>query len=173
MIPVSTYKAKATGGEWAKSPDKGTRFVRVPFRVEGGEHAGAIVVWDGYFTEKTTERTVEALEHCGCTFPGGNLLDLVGIDSNCVDIVTEHEPYVNKQGEEKIRERVKWVNGGAGLTEEMIMSEQEKKQFAASMKGMLLARGKKKGASPNGRAAAAPRNTEGGYEPDEDDPFAP
>lgn len=154
MIANGTYRARATGGEYGESKNKGTTFVKVGFVItKGGEEEGSQISWDGYFTERTQERTIQALKYCGCTFPGGDITNLTGIDANEVEIVVEHEDYENAQGEPRTRARVAWVNnpGAFGISEEQKLTGAKLSSFAAKMKGQLLAAAKKT-SSPNGAA---------------------
>lgn len=179
MIAKGKYKAKATEGVYGTAKNKGTTFVRVSFQVVDGPEAGNYVTWDGYFTENTNERTIESLRHCGCTFPGNDITNLEGLTTNDVQVVVEHESYTIKEGEnagqEKTVARVAWVNslGTYGVPEDQRLDDAGKKSFAARMKGLLMATGKKS-ASPNrpasGNGAAPSRGgppAGGGYDNDE------
>ena len=57
-----------------------------------GQYDGAELVWYGFFTPKTEDRTLEALITCGCT----NLATLEGVTTNEVQIVVNHEPHFGK-----------------------------------------------------------------------------
>lgn len=158
MIPKGTYNAKATKADFGTSKKKQTDYVRVQFQVTDGPEAGQLVSWDGYFTEKTSARTIESLRFCGCTFPNSNITDLAGIDTQTVHIVVEHESFTPEQGEnagvEQVRARVAWVNdpNRGGVPEDQQMGDSAKKAFAAKMKGALLATGRNVAASPNSRS---------------------
>lgn len=180
MIPVGSYKARAQTGTFAESKAKGTAYVRVPFRIDDGEHKGTTVTWDGYFTENTTERTVEALRNCGCTFPGDNITDLTGLGSAEVEIVVEHEGWEDRDGNPRTRARVQWVNApGGGIPEEQLMDERKRASFAAKMKGTVIV-AKKKGepvatapvSGPKNGPAKKPAQREPGDDFDEFDSFA-
>ena len=112
-----------------------------------GEYDGAELVWYGYFTEKTEERTVEALITCGCT----NLATLEGVTSNVVQLTVELEPHY-LTGEPT--SRVKWVNRLGGVAMKSRMSDGQAKGLAARMQTKFQALSKKianGSSSPNAR----------------------
>lgn len=174
MTPKGKFRAVATDYTFAESKQKGTPFVRVPFRVKDGPHEGEYVPWDGFFTEGTAERTIESLRHCGCTFPGDDLSNMEGLGSKDVEIVVEHEEWTNPEtNETKTRARVAWVNSlGGGISEEQKMTGSKLTGFAAKMKGALIAQRKKAGvaaSSPNAANGRRPAQS-GGEEPYDDRP---
>lgn len=139
MIPKGTYTAKAISAEFGKSGNKGTDMVSVYLDVEG---QGKITYF-GYFTEATSERTIESLRTLGCTFPDNRVTNLTGLGTNKVSIVVDHEDY-----EGKPRARVKWINPISGLKEENKMSDSAKSSLDARMKNLVLA-GKPRTAPPS------------------------
>jgi hypothetical protein len=147
MIPVGTFKARATEAALGTT-SKGGEQVAVNFQILEGEAQGQFVTWWGYFTEKTTERTLESLEHCG--WQGDDLNDLAGIDRNEVYLVIEHEQ--DQQGE--LRARVRWVNAAGGIAMQNRMAPADAASFAQRMRGTVLARRQAKGQAP---AAQQPR----------------
>lgn len=71
-----------------------------------GDASGQRVTWAAFFSDKSIERTMEALLLCGCTFPGGDVDNFTGIDSNIVEVEVEvHQRY---------GPQVKWVNDPRG-----------------------------------------------------------
>lgn len=142
MTPIGTYRARAMRGEFGESKKKGTAYVRVPFQIVDGEHKGEVVQWGGYFTDKTTERTIESLRSCGCTFPGDDVTNLEGLGTQDVEVVVEHETYTRDDGEERMVAKVQWVNGLGGIPEEQKMSDTRKRSFASQMKGAIKATSK-------------------------------
>jgi len=145
-ITAGTYKARATAVLLTKSSKKGTPLVQVNFQIhdEGPNH-GELIRWDGYFTEKTAERTIESLGYCGwkgddvSVFTKEGVLD--GCDLNEVSIFIEMEPYEGDDEKYKGKEfpRVQWVNkaGGRGLNVENAMPVSEAVAFAEKMKGLV------------------------------------
>ena len=127
---------------------------------------GETITWYGFFTEKTEDRTLEALRHCG--WEGDDLSDLRGITSNEVYVVIEHE--TNDEGE--THARVRWVNSGAGgaLAMKATMDRAAATAFAQRMKGKVVAQRQKmpKPSTPAGRSRPSP-NVDPGY--DDDAPF--
>lgn len=145
IVPKGTYRAKATRGEYGVSPNKGTDFIAVAFQiVEEGEQKGQSVGYRGFFTELTTERTIELLRFAGCTFPGNDITNLEGLGTTEVSIVVEHETYKDDKGEEKTVAKIAWVNslGGAGRVKpEQRMDPGQKASFKQRMMGRLVADG--------------------------------
>ncbi len=155
MIPKGTYRARAESAQYGTSPNKGTDFVHVAFAIVDGEHAGSLVPWDGYFTEKTSARTIEAQRHCGCTFPGTDVTDTTGLGSADVQIVVEHETY-EKNGEARVTAKVQWVNSLAGgVSPELQMDAAKKAAFKARMMGQIVASAS--GGQAGGQAVGQPR----------------
>ena len=149
------YKARASGevvvGE---SKNKGTPFIEFYFEILDGEDRGKKVRWTSYFTDKTQERTVEALITCGWKGDDvGEFADkrLHGLDSNEVEIVTELEEYTNDKGEKKTAPRVKWVNKlGGYLNVQNAMTPDAAASFGDRLKGLVHKVREKKGESADG-----------------------
>lgn len=174
MIPEGKYRARATSGEFGKSKQKGTRYVRVDFEVVDGEEAGQHVRWDGWFTDNTAERTTDSLIYCGCTFPGNDMLNLEGLGSQEVQIVVEHETWTptegDKAGQEQTRAKVAWVNqlGFGGVPEDQKLDDSEARAFAQKMKGLLMQKKRPTAAASPNRTPAPQRQATG---TDDDIPF--
>jgi hypothetical protein len=168
MIPSGNHRAKAVKGTYYKSGKKGTPGVRVAFKVIGGEADGQHVNWDGWYTEGTTARTIESLRHCGCTFPGDDITNLAGLDTNEVELVVEHEDFTYEEGERAgetvTRAKVAWVNGAGGIAEEQKMDDKERTIFAAKMKGALVAARARNGSLPNGTKRAPTKPAPGTWD---------
>lgn len=141
MIPNGTYEAEVVDAELGVT-STGKEQVAVKFNIEGT----GTIVWYGYFTEGTVERTLESLEYCG--FKGDDISKLDQLKGHKAQIVVEAEEW-----DGKVRSRVRWVNriGGPMLKEKM--DDTRKTSFAERMKGNLLARRQKKidsGIDPDG-----------------------
>lgn len=106
------------------------RQVAVCFEVLDGPHAGHRLTWFGYFTEKTTARTIQALRYCG--FRGDDLAAAAAqtLDQQ-VSITVEHAEYNGK-----VSAKVAWVNapGGGGFKLSAPMKRDDMRKFAAEMK---------------------------------------
>jgi len=157
VIQPGTYQARATGAEYGVTKN-GTEQVGVSFVITSspnGQYDGAQLVWYGFFTEKTEDRTIEALITCGCT----NLATLEGVTKNEVSIVVNHEPHY-QTGEPT--PRIQWINKLGGIAMTTRMSTIEAKTFAAKMQGKFVALSQKlNGApsSPNTRPVSKGRAT--------------
>lgn len=159
MIEKGRHKARAQGFEFGVSPNKGTKFIRVPFQTESGES----VNWDGYFTEKTLDRTMDSLEHMG--WDGQSLSAPRGIGDQDCYIVVDHETH-----EGKTYAKVQWVNSlnGGGLKEEIKMDAQTLSALDDEFKADLLKRRQKNAGRPTPQTRQSSRE----YDPDSDDvPF--
>jgi hypothetical protein len=114
---------------------------------ESGKH----MTWYGYFTEATTERTIESLRICG--WNGNDLGDLTEIGSGEpieVSLVIETEEW-----EGKTRQKVQWVNRAGGLAMGSPLNADQARAFGARMKGAVLAFDQKTG-SPAKKSAPRP-----------------
>lgn len=142
-ITNGTYRAKACGAcVLGTSRDKGTPFIEVYFQIQDGENKGGRVRWTGYFTEKASERSIQALQFCGWTgedlseFSDGHLH---GLDTNDVEIVVELEEYENREGETKRTPRVQWVNRAGGfLNTAAAMNEEAARSFGDRIRGLVM-----------------------------------
>jgi hypothetical protein len=161
-IEPGKYIATALSAEFGASKEKGTEYVRVVFQLEG---AADTIAWDGYFTEKTTQRTIESLRYCGCTFPGDDVTNLAGLGSQQVQLVVEHEHY-----KEKTYPRVKWVNRLGAADVANALDGGAKKSLATRLKGAVVAARVAEGAVPKAAPKPAAKPTQqAAFEPDFDD----
>lgn len=143
MISNGTYRAKADGQcVLGASKNKGTPFIELYFKITQGENAGEMVKWQGYFTDATSERTIQSLVTMGwkgddlSEFEDGNLH---GLDANEVDIVVELESYTNDAGEERKTPKVQWVNRAGGFLQvQNAMNSEGAKGFGARMRGLCV-----------------------------------
>ncbi len=131
------YKARATEVMLGKSKEKGTPFVGVLFKIVEGPHEGETLKWDGWLTDKTAERTIEALQICG--WKGDDLSELSkgmnGVDGNEVTLVVEMETFDGRE-----YPRVKWVNrSGSRKLQGTTMDVAEAAAFGARFKGLAMA----------------------------------
>jgi len=119
----------------------GKEQIAVEFEIQGpdDEDAGRSITWFAFFTDKTFEKTVEALRTLGWT--GSDVAELpgladVGAVAQVVEIVVAHEQY---QGD--VNAKVKWVNkpGGSRVKLEKPMAADEMRLFAARMRARLAA----------------------------------
>jgi hypothetical protein len=106
-IANGTYRAKPIEAKLGQTA-AGNPQVGVLFEVtQDGPEKGKRITWYGYFTEKTEERTLESLRHCG--WVGDDITQLGSLKSD-VAIVIEAEP--DQKDASVMRPRVKWVNSG-------------------------------------------------------------
>lgn len=174
-ITNGTYKARATGEVvLGSSSQKGTPFIELYFEITQGDNKGGKVRWTSYFSEKTSERSIESLQYCG--WKGDDMSEfsdggLHGLDKNEVEIVVEIEEYNDKEGNPRSSPKVQWVNRGGGgyLNTAQAMNTDAAQTFGERMRGLVLALRAKKpqdtgtdfahGANapvPNGTPEAAP-----------------
>lgn len=151
MIPAGKYNARGVEAALGYT-NGGKEQVAVELVILDGEYQGHSITWYGYFTDKTTDRTLESLKLLG--WPCDNLFDLSGIDTNDVSITIEEEP--DEQGEQ--RSRVRWINkpGGGGPALKERMTDEQARAFSARMKGAMLASKINGGAKPTPAARPVP-----------------
>lgn len=132
-VPVSTPEGDSYVQFGESSTGKPQLVVN--FEILEGPSEGKRIAWFGYFTEKTTQRTVESLRLCG--FKGDDLAGAVvqKLDQE-VQIVVAHEEY-----EGKTTAKVRWVNraGGDGFRMDKPMDKMGLSRFAAQMKNAVKA----------------------------------
>jgi len=120
MIPEGKYLAKAVGGKYGLSNEKKTPGVALTLEFKVGDKVERLV-WKGWFSEKTTERTIETLAIMG--FDEFKSVQTDGsfgpenFDNSEVDITVEHESFVGSDGQPKVAPKIKWINkpGGTGF----------------------------------------------------------
>lgn len=145
---AGTHRARAVEGGLDASKN-GTEQMAVRFLITEGEFKGRYITWFGFFTDKTTDRTLEALRYCG--WHTDDLTNLDGITDNDVDLVIEDE-----QAEDgEWRSRVRWVNQPGGRALKSRMDEGSKVAFAARMKGAVVAHRQKTAPSTERREQRA------------------
>lgn len=149
-IENGTYEAKPMPGAALGMTGNGKECVGVEFEFVGQDGQTHYLPWYGYFTEKTTERTIESLRFCGWTGTDlGNLSEIGQADVK-VNIVVENEEY-----EGKTRAKIQWVNRAGGLALANPLDDNQRKAFAAKMKGAVLSFDQKSGAPKKNGAKPA------------------
>lgn len=139
----------------------GTEQIAINFQFLDGENAGQHITWYGFFTEKCVERTFETLRTCG--WKGDDLNDLDGIDENEVELVVE---MAVDERDGHAYPKVRWVNRlGGGVALGTRMTDDQRKKFAASMRGYAVSSRKGEGAQAQTQAPAptpkaAPRTSQ-------------
>lgn len=148
---AGVYKATATEVGLFHSQKRGTPCVGVMFQVMEGEYAGHKVKWEGWLTEKTQERTIESLQHCG--WQGDDLAELARANipialPTPVELVVEMEP--DQKDPEKEWPKVQWVNkiGVGPKFSGEAMDAVQAAEFGKRFRGLAHALRAKNGAPP-------------------------
>lgn len=142
-----TFRAKAIHAVLDQA-NTGTWQAVIRFSILDEEYAGAEITAWLYCSEAALPRTVEALRYCG--WEGDDLNDLSTVGSKDCELVIVEDEYNGK-----VRLKVKWVNElGSGGVRESRTPEDQRKAFAAKMRGSILALGAKNG----GKSAPAPKS---------------
>lgn len=145
-LQAGTFRARGVSGALGYTKDHNPQVV-VELQILDDDHAGETLAWYGFFTEKTQERTLEALRILG--WKTDDLSDLDGITSNEIDVVVKEEEF-----EGVVRLRAAWINRRGGAVLKAPMSPQEAKAFAASMRGKAVASRAATGTPTAGKPAA-------------------
>lgn len=150
MIDEGKYIARAKPEcEHGRTPNTGTAFIRLQFEIiSEGEFRGHQIHSDLWLSEKTAERTMDSLEHCG--WDGVSLANPQGIGTKDCQIVIEHE-VSDRDG--KTYPRVKWVNAlssGAKLKDEVKLDQAALRDLDREFKASLLERRQRSGSGPAG-----------------------
>ena len=133
-IANGKYRARAIRGDFGFTQG-GKEQVVVEFDLLDDDYQGRKINWFGYFTDKTTDRTLDSLRHCG--WDGVDLQVLTGLGSTEVELIIERKEYNGKE-----RTKVQWVNRlGSGFQQKAPMGADQAKAFAEKMKGKIIAHG--------------------------------
>lgn len=157
-----TVRAKAVGAGFGVSANHNTQVAIQCEVVDHEQYSGESIAWVGHFTEKTTARSIESLQHFGFTSDDLSLLEDIGPEKcaellpEVVELVCAPEEY---QGEWTLK--VKWVNkpGRGKFTFKEPLKGADLKAFAAQMKGAMK---NARGPSKNSGHPNAPGNKGGG-----------
>jgi len=134
MIAEGKHNAKAVQWEWGLTKD-GKDQMAVQFEIVEGEAAGTRLTWYGYFTDKSQERTLQALRYCG--WKNDDIVNMEGMGDLLVQIVVGYEEQTVGKNAGKIVAKVQWVNqlgGGGPIKLDRPMDANQKRMFAARMK---------------------------------------
>ena len=138
MIPEGYYKARALDGGLGETK-KGDPEIGICFELLDEGYEGQRITWHGFFMKtvgkdgKTSmQRTIEQLRICG--WQGDDLSELVGISDNEVQLKIVHDTW-----EGVTKAAVAFINRPGGLAMKAPMSAQSAKEFAARMKGEVIA----------------------------------
>ena len=137
-IEKGSHEARPVSFQFGKSAKKQTEMVSVMFAFVGGPNDGKRMIWNGYFTDATAERTLESLEHCG--WDGDDVRTLKGFGSKNVELVIDEEP--GQDG--NMYPRVQWVNKLYNRGPGILFEEGEMDGFASRMASVNAARKKKR-----------------------------
>lgn len=161
LIPEGYYQARAVrikdnyGDDvWARwgRAKTGTHQIVMKFQVTtDGEYKSKQLLWFGFFTDKSWERTFESLQYCGFQGDDMSTLDEQTLDRE-VSIKVEH---VESETGDRKYARVAFVNASNTVGLANPMSRDEIRDFAAMMKGRIA--GKRGGTSA---PAPSPRKTD-------------
>jgi hypothetical protein len=134
MVEPGTHTARATQWEFALTKG-GAEQIIVQFEVMDGPSQGQCINWYGHFTDKTTNRTLEALRYCG--WKSNDIDKLDGMGDYLVQIVVELELQEEGKNAGKEFPKVRWVNrlgGGGPIKVERPLDAGQRKMFAARMR---------------------------------------
>jgi len=168
-IPVGTTIGNVIEHQLGKSPRSESPRVEVLFEDDQGNRSW----WHGYLhTDKTFDRTVEALEVLGWDSDAhqGDLMSLHRtnlLQGASAEIVVEDASYENQEGALVSATRVAWVNGASRAE---AMPEDEARAFAATLRARVLARkGPRPSTRPGPARPAAPATASVDPDPIDDD----
>lgn len=116
-----------------KSPKKGTEGIEIAFAVLGNDGKENYVIWTGWLTVDTVERTKDSMMICGWNKDMTTNSDGVFTHPNAlnkvdpVSLTLETENYTNEKGEARSKTKVAFINrlgggGYAGVTPEEVRS---------------------------------------------------
>ena len=158
LIAEARYRGRPVAAALGLT-SKGREQIAVTF--DFVDPAGTRLTWYGYFTDDTTERTIEALRACG--WKGDDLSVFVegqpvpeGFDQE-VELVVKHETW-----EGKTSARIAFVNSGGGLALKNALTLDQAQSFAQRMRSRIGAFDRAAGrGSSSARPAARPAAARG------------
>ncbi len=142
------HEARPLKYTFGKSAKKQTEMVTVEFQCVGGPNDGKRISWNGYFTENTAKRTMDALEYCG--WDGLDLAALKGFGSRNVELVIDEE----KGSSGEMYPRVAFVNRLVSRGPGIVYSGEETQSLAQRL-AALNAERRRENAEKRGAAAEA------------------
>ena len=107
------HEARPLKFTFGQSAKKKTDMVSVEFEFVSGLNAGKRIAWDGYFTENTAKRTMDALEYCG--WDGIDLAKLDGFGTRNVELVVDEEQGTNGNMYPRVAFVNRLVSRGPGI----------------------------------------------------------
>ncbi len=142
MIQPGTYEGRPLPGVQLGEASTGTIQVGIEFELyQTGAENSTRMTWYGYFTDKSTERTIETLRLCGWTGDDFEDLSEIGLDESVrVSLVVREEEYNGKS-----QTKIAFVNRPGGVAMAAPLDGDKRKAFAARMKGQVLAYDQKAG----------------------------
>lgn len=162
-IPAGFYKGRAiAGSEQFGRTSNGTDQIALDVDVPALGRQLTVFL---FFTDAAAPYAIEKLRACG--WQGEDLSNLFGIDANEIDVAVKYETY-----DGKTRMKVDISTGGGRVKLENVMTEQDKRAFAARMKSFVRgadAVGGRAPTAPRGpsspRAPSSTQRREGAYDP--------
>jgi len=147
ILPEGRYKAIAHDWSTGLSNAKGTPFVKIGFKILEGEHAGRIVDWYGWMTEKTVERVATDLYAVGYDgedplgdFARAKHPDQVPGKLRPVQLVIRHEEW-----KERLQVRVAYINE---ITESKPVDDATRASVRDAFRAAKAARGQRRAPEP-------------------------
>lgn len=129
MIPAGQYVARALHWELGNT-GTGKETICVLMEIMEGDQSGRSIRWNGYFTDKSMNRTFKALRACGWKTDDIGVLE--GLGDQLVQIVVEHE--ISQQNG-KSYAKVAWINPIAtSIKMDHPMDANQRAMFVARMK---------------------------------------
>ena len=158
-LQTGTFRVRAIPGSQAfGQSSNGNEQVAVAIEFIDGPNHGRRAVWYGSFTEKTEDRTLEALRYLG--WSNDDLFNMEGLGDVEAEAVLEEE-----EGQDgKFRVRVKWINRVRGPAFKTPLNDGQLKAFSQRMKGKAIATRQRVEQSGYKPPPSSARNG-GGYEP--------
>jgi hypothetical protein len=131
------HEARPINYQFGKSKTKGTEQVSITFQFVGGPNDGKRMTYNGWLTEKTVERTLETLEHCG--WDGVDIKAMKGFGSKNVELVIDEEAGTDGN----MYPTIKWVNKLFSRGPGVVYGDEEMDGLAARLAQVNAARRRK------------------------------
>lgn len=152
LLEAGKYRARAHTALLGYT-EKNTEQIAIQFNLlDPIEGCPQSLTWYGYFTDAGTGIALKGMKTAG--FKGDDVSDLSSLDAGVRDdlpevlLVVEVEEY--PKGSDKWQNKVAFVNSAGGVALKNAMTPKQASEFAARMKGKLVAFNQRTGTPPSG-----------------------
>lgn len=161
LLPASAYRVKCVDHAWGfTSKDK--EQIGLQLQIVEGDHAGKLITYYGFFTDKTEEHSLKAMRALG--WVGNDIQKMESMYTKEAMAVVEHETDDDGQ----LRARVRWING-VGVMMQKRMEGADLAKFGKRISGLAARLASGGGGTSTGAARLGSVPNDGVPPPADDD----